>query len=188
MRLPDFDLERAGEGDRRLRSADLVGRPWIGYFGRHPGCNVCQRSLRGVLAERERIRELDGELIVFFNARGGTVSKWFARTGMPEDLPVVADPDAILYRAIGTRRARWYEAFGPRALGAIGRAALAGQGGFWTFGADNWRLGADLVVDERGIVVSQYLAETFDDRATPGQLVRDLQAVHYRSHRPTSRT
>lgn len=183
MRFPDFDLERAGEGSGRLRAVDLAGRPWIGYLARHPGCNVCQHSLRGLVSERDRIRELDGELIVFLNADIGTVSKWFARSGLPADLPVVADPGATIYESLGTSRRNLVTVFGGRTIPEIVRAYRAGYRVRFTFGADMFRLGADVVVDHGGNITFRYLSENPADRATPEQLVRELHALRYRKDR-----
>ncbi|MGH9184902.1 MAG: AhpC/TSA family protein [Acidimicrobiales bacterium] len=118
------------------------------------------------------MRELGGDLVVFFAAAPGIVEQWFAQSGYDPDLTVIADPDASLYEALGAKRASAF---------ALARAGVRSTVTAWRagyrpkyVGADVFRLGADVVVDADGEMTFLHPARDPADRIPPDELVEEL--------------
>jgi hypothetical protein len=167
VRFPTFDLPRAGGG--RLTDADLVGRPWIAYVSRHPGCMVCQDMLGKALRHRPAVQALGGDIAVFFQADPAYVDMWFPRSTLPPDLPVASDPDAGLYRDLGTMRASWRTLL----LGSPRPMIEAWRNGYrpTASGQDYQRMGADVAVTADGEVALLHVCKDATDRVPTADLV-----------------
>lgn len=124
---------------------------------------------------RPAIQELDGDLIVFYNAAPELIGRWFERSDLPRDLRVASDPDASLYDAIGTTRQAW----APLLAHGVVTGLKALRAGFVAkaTNADMQRLGADVVVDASGEVRFLHLAKETDDRTSPERLLNELEAA-----------
>lgn len=174
MRFPDFDLPAADGG--RLRRDDLLGAPWVAYLARHPGCFVCQARLAAALERRAEIRARGGDVVLFFNAGVAYTTTWVERAkasgDLPADLRVAMDPDAALYRELGTVRGRVLDEVG-QTLGSLWRAR--GHVRRWRLTRnDMLRMGADVVVAADGTILLRHLCRNPEDRAAPSRLVAAL--------------
>ena len=172
MRFPTFDLPRAGGG--RLTNDDLGGAPWIAYVSRHPGCMVCQDMLGKALTHRADVQAMGGDIAVFFQADPDYVDMWFAKSSLPQDLPVASDPDAELYTALGTVRASWRTLL----LGSPKPMIEAWRNGHRPLasGQDYQRMGADVAVRADGEVALLHVCKVATDRVPTQQLVAALSA------------
>jgi hypothetical protein len=124
--------------------------------------------------DRESIRRLGGELVIFFNASAELVASWRADASeIPADVPVVADPTATLYDGLGTVRRSNYLSLARGSVGAVIRSASQGRLPHAT-SADMLRLGADAAVRADGEIARLHLASTPDDRVALPELVDSL--------------
>ena len=90
---------------------------------------------------------------------------------------VIADPDRVLYRALGARRPRPLWILRPRVAWAGMRAVLAGEGVGVTKGDDTLQLGADVVVDQEGRIAFLHLASDAADRTSPAELIKVVRGL-----------
>ena len=126
------------------------------------------------MEERESIQRLGGDLVVFYNAGIGLIETWQRHAdGLPDDLVVVADARATLYKDLGTRRKSGYLSL---LRGSVGPALTSARQGILPkpTRADMLRLGADAAVGPDGEIVTLHLAETPDDRVPMTELVAAL--------------
>jgi hypothetical protein len=124
--------------------------------------------------DRELIRRLGGELVIFFNASPELVESWRSEAAeLPDEVPVIADPTARLYDALGTVRRSNYVSLARGSLGAVIRSASEGRLPRPT-SADMLRLGADAAVYADGEIARLHLAGTPDDRVALPDLVASL--------------
>jgi len=90
---------------------------------------------------------------------------------------VIADPERMLYKALGARRPKPLWVLRPR-VAAVGiRAILAGDRPGVTKGDDTLQLGADVVVDKDGQIAFLHLASDAADRTPPAELVAVVQGL-----------
>jgi hypothetical protein len=90
---------------------------------------------------------------------------------------VVADPERVLYTALGARRPKPTWVLRPRVAASGLRALLAGERVSVTRGDDALQLGADVVVDQEGQIAFLHLASDATDRTPPGELIAVLRAI-----------
>ncbi len=89
--------------------------------------------------------------------------------------PVLSDPDRMLYRLVGLRRAALWQVYSPRTLAYYGRAILRGRS-LPRPVEDTRQLGGDaLVVD--GVLVRRWRPSTPEDRVAPDVLVSAARAA-----------
>lgn len=124
---------------------------------------------------RPRIGDLGGELIVFFQAPGPVVEKWFAGADLPADLRVAADEEGGMYEALGTERPSWFGLM----KGGIGPMVRAWKAGYKpkASNSDMRRQGADVVVGDDGEVAFLHRAADADDRIEPERLIAELEGI-----------
>jgi hypothetical protein len=127
------------------------------------------------VADRKSIEGLGGELVVFYNAQLKLVESWRSKVTdwFPEEIAVLADPDATLYDAIGTRRKSGYMSLARGSIGPAISSALAGRLPRAT-SADMLRLGADAAVRPDGEIALLHLADTPGDRVAVPELAAAL--------------
>jgi hypothetical protein len=112
------------------------------------------------------------DLVVFFNAHPDLVGKWADSADLPDDVRVVADPDAELYEELGTTR---QDPVRLMAKAVVGGLKSAREGIFAKpTSADMLRLGADVAVDAEGNIALLHLASGPDDRVPVERLVAAL--------------
>ena len=126
------------------------------------------------MEDRESIRTLGGELVVFFNASPELVTSWRSSAAeIPDDLPIVADPAATVYDGLGTVRRGNYLSLARGSITAAIRSAAEGRLPRAT-SADMLRLGADAAVRADGEIARLHRASTPDDRVPVPALVDSL--------------
>lgn len=175
MRLPDFALPTADAGT--LTHETLAGRPWFAYMARHPGCFVCQSQLADALAHREAVRELGGDVVLFFNSGLEYTRMWTEKSkergDIPADLTVAIDPDATLYEAVGTIRGGIFDEVA-KTPGMLWRSR--GHVRKWRLTQnDMLRMGADLAVRPDGEIALRHICRSPEDRADPAAVVAALR-------------
>jgi hypothetical protein len=114
-------------------------------------------------------------LVVFFNAKLAIVDAW--RRGdkdLPDDVPVLADPDAIVYDALGTERKGNYASLMRGSVGPLFKSMREGRFAHATR-ADMLRLGADVAVRADGEIAKLHLAKSMDDRLPIGELIAAVE-------------
>lgn len=107
-----------------------------------------------------------------FNADVKMVADWERAAGLPAEVLVVADPEASLYRDLGTERQDPISLIVRSVTGGI-RSARQGLLPRATR-ADMLRLGADVAVDANGDVALLHRASGPDDRLPIERLVAAL--------------
>jgi hypothetical protein len=123
---------------------------------------------------RKSIQSLGGELVVFYNARLELLEEWRGKgADLPDDLDVLADPRAELYKALGTTRI----GVGKLLAGSVGGGVRSAREGRFPrlTSADMQRLGADVAVRPDGEIAKLHLATSPDDRIPVSELVAALR-------------
>jgi hypothetical protein len=124
--------------------------------------------------DRKAIQSLGGDLVVFYNASPALLQEWRGKgADLPDDLDVLADPQAELYEALGTTRL----GVGKLLAGSLGgglRSAREGRFPRLT-STDMQRLGADVAVRPDGEIAKLHLATSPDDRISIAELVAALR-------------
>jgi hypothetical protein len=111
--------------------------------------------------------------VIFFNAELPMVEAWRRKTDwIWDDVSVLADPEATVYKALGTNRPRTYAGLMRGSVGALAKSAREGKFARIT-SADMLRLGADVAVRPDGSIAKLHLASSPDDRIA----VSELQAA-----------
>ncbi len=126
------------------------------------------------MEDRKSIQSLGGDLVVFYNARMELLQEWRGKgADLPEDLDVLADPGAELYKALGTTRI----GVGKLLAGSVGGAVRSAREGRFPrlTATDMQRLGADVAVRPDGEIAELHLATSPDDRIPVGELVAALR-------------
>ena len=126
------------------------------------------------MEDRELIRRLGGDLVVFFNADIDMVESW--RDGahdFPRDLAVVADQRAAVYDGLATRRSGSYLQLARGSIGPVITSARERRFPRLTK-ADMLRLGADAAVRPDGEIALLHRARSPDDRLALPELVGAL--------------
>jgi hypothetical protein len=124
------------------------------------------------------VEEREGtELVIFFNAKLPLVEAWRrTQKDLPADIPVLADPDATVYDALGTERKSNYASLMRGSLGPLWKSAREGRFAHATR-ADMLRLGADVAVRPDGEIAKLHIAHSMDDRVPVRELVDALTAT-----------
>jgi hypothetical protein len=113
--------------------------------------------------------------VVVFNADLDMVEDWRAGVDLPDDVRVVADPEAQLYRDLGTERQDPITLVLRSLKGALNSAR---EGIFAKpTRADMLRLGADVAVDADGDMVLLHRATGADDRLPTSDLLAALDGT-----------
>lgn len=111
---------------------------------------------------------------MFFNAPPEMVESWQAGAAdVPDDLPVVADPRATLYKRLGTVRHNTPLGLVRGSVAPVLKSAAQGRLPKLT-SADMLRLGADAAVRSDGQIARLHRASTPDDRVSLAELVNSL--------------
>ena len=100
---------------------------------------------------------------------------------------VIADPQRVLYDALGARRPAPLWLLRPRVVTAGLRALIARESVGWTPGDDTLQLGADVVVDRDGQIAFLHVAADAADRVRPEGLLAVLQGLELAPTLPISR-
>jgi hypothetical protein len=129
--------------------------------------------LHRAVEARQSVRELGGDVVVFFNAPLEVIRDWRRRADdVPADLEVIADPDALVYKALGTVR-KSVGSMLASTPGAVLKAARAGRLPRLTR-TDMLRQGADAAVRADGEIAKLHLAQAPADRLETADLVASL--------------
>ena len=115
-------------------------------------------------------------IVIFFNAPLRMVEAW--RRGvdwLPDEIDVLADPDATLYDALGTQRKSGYLSLMRGQIGPVLKSAREGKFARPT-SADMLRLGADVAVGADGEILKLHLATSPEDRLEIRELREALPA------------
>ena len=120
------------------------------------------------------IRQLGGEIVVFYAADLELVESWRHRAAeIPRDLPVLADPEAGVYRRLELRRSGSYLQLARGGLGPVIASAREGRIPRPTR-ADMLQLGGDAAVGPDGEIAQLHRAGSPDDRIALRDLVDAL--------------
>ncbi len=126
------------------------------------------------MEDRESIQSLGGDLVVFYNAGMELLQEWRGKgADLPDDLQVLADPEAELYEALGTTRV----GYGKLLAGSVGGAVRSAREGRFPrlTATDMQRLGADVAVRPDGEIAKLHLASSPEDRIPVAELVAALR-------------
>lgn len=93
---------------------------------RHLGCTFCRESLADLARLRPDIESSGTGLVLVHPADDERAAALFASYGL-EDLPRLADPEQVLYQALGLARGSLLQLLGPRVLWRAGAATLRGH-------------------------------------------------------------
>jgi AhpC/TSA antioxidant enzyme len=118
LRIEGINLEGATLGEETGKEARLL------VFLRHFGCVFCRElieDLRDICATRE-----DFPRPLFFTLSGVERSREFF-AGRWAEAAVVADPKKVIYEAVGSRKGKIVQLFGPKVWAASRRAAKKGH-------------------------------------------------------------
>jgi hypothetical protein len=93
---------------------------------RHLGCTFCRESLADLVRLRPEIESSGTGIVLVHPTDDERAAVLFADFGV-EDLPRVADPDRVLYRALGLSRGSLLQLLGPRVIWRAGVATARGH-------------------------------------------------------------
>jgi hypothetical protein len=124
---------------------------------------------------RDRLDEFDGaEVVVVTFTRPRNLAGY--RRRFAEPLRVVADPDRVLYRALGLGRGGWWQIWGPATMWRY--ATLVARGRRPEPSREDTRqLGGDAVIDAEGRVQWRYQGSGPDDRPSVDELLDALRGL-----------
>lgn len=101
-------------------------KPVLLVLLRHEGCTFCRNAMSDISRLRPKI-EGSGTEIVLAHMDTPTEFLAFAERYGLASVPAVSDPDRLLYRGLGLKRARLLQLIGPRVLWRWLQAALQGH-------------------------------------------------------------
>ena len=93
---------------------------------RHLGCTFCREALADLGRMRPEIESSGTGIVLVHPADDVRAAALFAKYGL-EDVPRLADPDQVLYRALGLSKGSFLQLLGPRVLWRAGAATLRGH-------------------------------------------------------------
>jgi peroxiredoxin len=141
-----FRMARCQNGESLLSLSRR--RPRLVVCLRHLGCTFCSESLADLARLRSQIESTGTGIVLVHPGDSERAVALFESHGLA-DLPRLADPDRILYRALGLERGSFLQLLGPRVLWRAAAAALQGHRPGRTDG-DAWQMpGVFLVHDGR---------------------------------------
>jgi peroxiredoxin len=106
--------------------ADLSSRsPVLLVMLRHEGCSFCRNAMSDIARLRSRI-ESRGTRIVLGHMNTSEEFALFAERYGLASVSSVADPERLLYTALGLPRARFLQLIGPKVAWAFGKSVLSG--------------------------------------------------------------
>ena len=82
---------------------------------RHEGCTFCRNAMSDISRLRPRIEASGTRIVLGHMDTPAEFAAFAGRYGL-SSVPAVADPDRLLYRGLGLKRARLHQLIGPRVL------------------------------------------------------------------------
>lgn len=144
-------------------------RPQLVVFLRHLGCTFCREALADLGLRRRAIEEAGAGIVLVHMAPEREAAALFRRYGL-DDLPRIADPDRVLYRALRLPLGSFRQLFGlrvwRRALRATAQGHLLGRK------AGSGRQLAGIFVVYHGRVLDEYRHESAAGRPDYLELAR----------------
>ena len=101
-------------------------RPRLVVCLRHLGCTFCRESLADLGRLRTRLERSGVGIVLVHPSTDERAAELFDTYGLA-DLPRFADPDRVLYRALGLSRGRLAQVLGPRVFWRAASATLRGH-------------------------------------------------------------
>lgn len=137
---------------------------------RHAGCPFCREALAELARERRRI-EFTGTRIVL--AHLGTPREGERLTSQfgLDDLPRVADPNRLLYHAVGLKRGSFMELFGPRVWWRGFDQVILKRRGIWATKSDMFQMGGVFLI-HRGRIEREFHYKDASDQPDFVQITR----------------
>ena len=143
-------------------------RPVLLVLLRHFGCTFCREAAADLARRRADIEAVGSQLVLVHQGDDADAAAFLSTHGL-DDLPRVADPQAVLYRSLGLRRGSFRQLFGPRIWWRGLIAGVVRGHGIGRPVGDGFRMpGAFLVVSGR--IVHAYRHATAADRPDYVQL------------------
>ena len=128
---------------------------------RHLGCTFCRESLADLARQRLEIEAAGAGIVLVHPATDEQAAELFEGYGLA-GLPRFADPDRVLYRALGLSRGSFAQVLGPRVFWRAAAATLRGHR-LGKNAGDVWQMpGVFLVRDGR--VVEAFRHQDVSDR------------------------
>jgi len=150
----DFAL-RLKPLDSNLSLAELSEKAkLLLIYVRHSGCTFCRAHLAEIAKEHELILK-QGAVVVIAGLSSADDLKELLRSYPINGAMVLSDPDRILARALGARRASLFQLFGPKELwSALVRGALF-KYGIGRVSSDPLQLGGTFVIHRAKVIFSK---------------------------------
>lgn len=121
----------------------------------------------------EKIKDLNGEVVIVSFETGYWLQMWQAETQAP--FPLLLDPARRAYRAFGLEQSL-LRSWGPKNLWYYAKARLQGKQAHAT-GGDTTQLGGDFIIDAAGIVRLAYRSQNPTDRPPAPALLATFQEL-----------
>ncbi len=93
---------------------------------RHEGCTFCRNAMSDIARLRRQIEEVGTRIVLGHMGTDEEFTEFAGRYGLA-DIAAVADPERLLYKGLGLRRAHMMQLIGPRVLCAWVRSTVAGH-------------------------------------------------------------
>lgn len=138
---------------------------------RHLGCSFCRESLADLARLRPEIESSGTGIVLVHPGDDEHAIELFKSYGLG-DLPRLADPDRILYRALGLETGSLLQLLGPRVLWRAGAAALQGHRPGRVDG-DPWQMPGIFLIEE-GEIVEAYRYKDVADKPDYRSLASSL--------------
>ena len=170
-----FRMARCQNGESLLSLSRR--RPQLVVCLRHLGCTFCRESLAELARVRPEIEASGTGIVLVHPGDADRAVGLFERYGLA-DLPRLADPGKILYRALGLETGSLLQLFGPRVVLRAGVATLRGHHPGRPDGDVRQLPGVFLVHDGRVVEAFRHrdVADQPDYPAITAQLGRDHAA------------
>lgn len=170
-----FRMARCQNGESLLSLSRR--RPQLVVCLRHLGCTFCRESLADLARLRSEIESSGTGIALVHPGDDVRAAALFESYGLA-DLPRLADPDRILYRALGLERGSFLQLLGPRVIWRAGAATVRGHR-LGRQDGDAWQMpGVFLVRDGRIVEAFRHrdVADKPDYRAIASRLRQTPEA------------
>lgn len=155
-------LESAVTQSGETLAARSLASPVMLLFLRHAGCTFCREALSDVARSRTAIERTGARIVLVYMGDTEPFLKQLARYGLA-GVDRICDPDRNLYRALGLKRGKLWQLFGPKVVWRAFEAAILSRHGTGRVSADSFQM-PGLFVIENARIVQRFRHRTAADR------------------------
>ena len=168
-KLPELSLSPVF-GDS-INTSELKGKKILITFNRYVSCPLCNFRTHELLAAYDTLKQNDFVIISVYESSKKTLTEYTKQ----EDIPfiMIADPEEKLYKLFKVQKSWWKTFIG--LFNHYGEKHLKGKKLFKSkYERDGHlnRIGADFLIDEKGIIQTAYYGKFVGDHLAAEEIVK----------------